>query len=73
MYIQVMTFEEAEKFRWNPFDLTKVLYVTVLSFAKINECLVFSVLINILFFILDLATFWISTHSSWQDGSQSQP
>jgi len=24
MYIQVMTFEEAEKFRWNPFDLTKV-------------------------------------------------
>ena len=25
------------------------------------------------FFILDLATFRISTHSSWQDGSQSQP
>lgn len=24
MHIQVMTFEEAEKFRWNPFDLTKV-------------------------------------------------
>ncbi|MFO0090102.1 MAG: catalase [bacterium] len=24
MKIQVMTFEEAEKFRWNPFDLTKV-------------------------------------------------
>jgi len=24
-YIQVMTFEEAEKFRWNPFDLTKVI------------------------------------------------
>ncbi|KAJ9586128.1 hypothetical protein L9F63_020227, partial [Diploptera punctata] len=23
-YIQVMTFHEAEKFRWNPFDLTKV-------------------------------------------------
>ena len=22
--IQVMTFEQAEKFRWNPFDLTKV-------------------------------------------------
>ena len=22
--IQVMTFEEAENFRWNPFDLTKV-------------------------------------------------
>jgi catalase len=25
-YIQVMTFEEAEKFRWNPFDVTKVIY-----------------------------------------------
>ncbi|PNF22394.1 Catalase [Cryptotermes secundus] len=24
LYIQVMTFEEAERFRWNPFDLTKV-------------------------------------------------
>jgi catalase len=24
-YIQVMTFEQAEKFRWNPFDLTKVI------------------------------------------------
>lgn len=24
VFIQVMTFEEAEKFRWNPFDLTKV-------------------------------------------------
>jgi len=24
MYIQVMTFAEAEKFRWNPFDLTKI-------------------------------------------------
>jgi len=23
-YIQVMTFEEAEKFRWDPFDVTKV-------------------------------------------------
>jgi hypothetical protein len=23
-YIQVMTFEEAEHFKWNPFDLTKV-------------------------------------------------
>jgi catalase len=23
-YIQVMTFEEAEKLPWNPFDLTKV-------------------------------------------------
>ena len=24
MSIQVMTFEQAEKFAWNPFDLTKV-------------------------------------------------
>lgn len=24
MYIQVMTFDEAEKYHWNPFDLTKV-------------------------------------------------
>ncbi|UYV62347.1 CAT [Cordylochernes scorpioides] len=24
LYIQVMTFEQAEKFRWNPFDLTKI-------------------------------------------------
>lgn len=24
-YIQVMTFEQAEKFKWNPFDLTKVI------------------------------------------------
>uniref|UniRef100_A0A3P9AMS3 Catalase n=1 Tax=Esox lucius TaxID=8010 RepID=A0A3P9AMS3_ESOLU len=24
VYIQVMTFEQAEKFQWNPFDLTKV-------------------------------------------------
>ncbi len=23
-YIQVMTFEQAEKYKWNPFDLTKV-------------------------------------------------
>lgn len=23
-YIQVMTFEQAEKWKWNPFDLTKV-------------------------------------------------
>ena len=26
LYIQVMTFEQAERFRWNPFDLTKVLH-----------------------------------------------
>lgn len=24
-YIQVMTFEQAEKYPWNPFDLTKVM------------------------------------------------
>lgn len=24
LYIQVMTFEEAEKYKWNPFDLTKI-------------------------------------------------
>ena len=24
MYIQVMTYQEAENHRWNPFDLTKV-------------------------------------------------
>ena len=24
LYIQVMTFDEAERFKWNPFDLTKV-------------------------------------------------
>ena len=28
-YIQVMTFEEAERFRWNPFDLTKVRLLSV--------------------------------------------
>ena len=26
-YIQVMTFEQAERFRWNPFDVTKVIYL----------------------------------------------
>ena len=37
-YIQVMTFEEAEQFRWNPFDLTKVsmsLAPGLLPFLKI--------------------------------------
>jgi len=24
-YIQVMTFQQAERFQWNPFDLTKVI------------------------------------------------
>ena len=31
MKIQVMTFEQAEKFRWNPFDLTKVRIKLLLS------------------------------------------
>ena len=35
--------------------------------------IIYSVLINNIYFILDLASFWVSTHSSWQDGSQSQP
>jgi catalase len=26
-YIQVMTFDEAETFRWNPFDVTKVIHL----------------------------------------------
>jgi hypothetical protein len=26
-YIQVMTFDEAEKFRWNPLDVTKVIHL----------------------------------------------
>jgi catalase len=26
-YIQVMTFEQAESFRWNPFDNTKVIHI----------------------------------------------
>jgi len=26
-YIQVMTFEQAERFRWNPFDVTKVIHL----------------------------------------------
>lgn len=30
-HIQVMTAQQAETFRWNPFDLTKV-YVTNLSY-----------------------------------------
>lgn len=25
LYIQIMTYEQAEKFPWNPFDLTKVM------------------------------------------------
>jgi catalase len=26
-YIQVMTFQQAEEFRWNPFDVTKVIHI----------------------------------------------
>lgn len=26
LYVQIMTDEDAQKFRWNPFDLTKVNY-----------------------------------------------
>jgi catalase len=33
LYIQVMTFEEAERFRWNPFDLTKVHFLFLASFC----------------------------------------
>jgi len=39
MYIQVMTFEQAEKFRWNPFDLTKV-SVAVHQFFSCLNCVV---------------------------------
>lgn len=28
-YIQVMTEEEAEKFKWNPFDVTKVIMILI--------------------------------------------
>jgi len=27
LHIQVMTFEQAETFRWNPFDVTKVIHI----------------------------------------------
>jgi catalase len=33
-YIQVMTFEQAEKWKWNPFDLTKVRYSVLNSWNK---------------------------------------
>jgi len=32
MYIQIMTFAEAERFRWNPFDLTKVMLLLCYCF-----------------------------------------
>ena len=31
MYIQIMTFKEAENFRWNPFDLTKVMHTAMFT------------------------------------------
>jgi catalase len=34
-YIQVMTFEEAERFRWNPFDVTKARILIVGLFNDI--------------------------------------
>jgi catalase len=37
--IQVMTFEEAEKFRWNPFDLTKV-NTAVQWYSSCLDCVV---------------------------------
>lgn len=35
MYIQVMTFKQAETWKFNPFDLTKV------SWTKLHFCLIF--------------------------------
>lgn len=37
-YIQVMTFEEAEKFPFNPFDVTKVC-LTLLGIFSLRSCL----------------------------------
>lgn len=37
-YIQVMTFEEAEKFPFNPFDVTKVC-LTLLGIFSFRSCL----------------------------------
>lgn len=39
LYIQVMTFKEAENFRWNPFDLTKVrnFFFSYYLFLKISS------------------------------------
>ena len=39
LYIQVMTFEQAEKFRWNPFDLTKVLTCIYIHFHIVIDVL----------------------------------
>ena len=39
LYIQVMTFEEAEKFRWNPFDLTKVCWQGSLLMQVPSACI----------------------------------
>jgi len=37
MSIQVMTFEQAEKFQWNPFDLTKVLEMLLYHKKKMTR------------------------------------
>lgn len=36
LYIQVMTFKEAEEFRWNPFDVTKVVNINKFNLTKNN-------------------------------------
>jgi catalase len=56
--IQVMTEEQAQKFKWNPFDLTKVKYLLILR-------LVFVLITNT---CLDMATIGISTFAGWQTG-----
>lgn len=54
--IQVMTFEEAEKFRYNPFDLTKV-QCSLLSFIYIHifvgKILIFNKMDNMVIFLVD--------------------
>ena len=39
--IQVMTYEQAEKFKWNPFDLTKVRLIVYVLKGKypLSKCL----------------------------------
>lgn len=39
LYIQVMTFEQAEKFGWNPFDLTKVRVHFLFNLVSVDLCL----------------------------------
>lgn len=70
MYIQVMTFEEAEKFRWNPFDLTKVWYQNFHCLPIVTKYLLHGHILSCSW-LLDLATFWVPSHSSWQNGAES--